>query len=112
MGDCEIYIASQDFEAILLNYQQESGQKKSWCEWKGISFMCDLPILSGSRFSYEFRNFLNYFWGNDLSFVSLLIKLFGYFNLSVLRISSHFKWEFFMNTKNVEVLSVALCGAN
>ena len=41
--------------------------------------------------TYEFGYLLNYFLGNDLNFCSLLIKLFGHFNLSVLRISSHFK---------------------
>ena len=63
-------------------------------------------------FPYEFGNLLNYFWGKDLSFFSLLIKLFGHFNLSILRISSHFKWEFLVNAKNVVVFFVALCGAN
>ena len=58
------------------------------------------------------RNLLSYFWGNDLSFCSLLMKLFEHFNLSILRISAHFKWEFFVNTKNVVVFSVVLCGAN
>ena len=42
----------------------------------------------------------------------MLIKLFGHFNLSILRISSHFKWEFFVNAKNVVVFFVVLCGAN
>ena len=74
--------------------------------------MCDLLIFSSRSFSYEFGNLLNYFWGNDLSFFSLLIKLFGHFNLSILRISSHFKWEFFVNAKNVVVFFVVLCGAN
>ena len=74
--------------------------------------MCDLPISSGGSFSYKFENLLNYFWGNDLSFSSLLIKLFGHFNLSILRISSHFKSEFFVNAKNVVVFFVVLCGAN
>ena len=74
--------------------------------------MCDLPISSGGSFSYGFENLSNYFWGNDLSFFSLLIKLFGHFNLSILRISAYFKWEFFMNTKNVVVFSVVLCEAN
>ena len=69
--------------------------------------MCD-----GGSFSYEFENLFNYFWGNDLSFFSLLIKLFGHFNLSILRISAYFKWEFFVNTKNVVVFSVVLCEAN
>ena len=41
----------------------------------------------------------------------MLIKLFGHFNLSILRISSHCKWEFFVNVKNV-VFLVVLCGAN
>ena len=40
------------------------------------------------------------------------MKLFGNFNLSILRISAHFKWEFFVNTKNVVVFSVVLCVAN
>ena len=89
---CEI--TSRELEAILLNHQQENDKKKPWCEWKGISFMCDLLIFSSLSFSYEFGNLLNYFWGDDLSFFSLLIKLFEHFNLSILRISSHFKWEF------------------
>ena len=55
---------------------------------------------------------LNYIWGKDLSFFLLLIKLFGHFNLSILRIFSHFKWEFFVNAKNVVVFFVVLCGAN
>ena len=32
--------------------------------------------------------------------------------MSILRISSHFKWEILVNPKNVVVLSVVLCGAN
>ena len=40
----------------------------------------------------------------------MLIKLFGHFNLSILR--THFKWEFFVNTRNVVVFFVVLCGAN
>ena len=55
----------------------------------------DLLIFSSHSFSHEFENLLNYFWGKDLSFFSLLIKPFGHFNLSVLRSSSHFKWELF-----------------
>ena len=47
-----------------------------------------------------------------MSFFSLLIKLFGHFNLSILRISSHFKREFFVNAKNVVVFFVALSEAN
>ena len=74
--------------------------------------MCDLLIFSDRSFSYEFGNLLNYFWGIDLSFFSLLIKLFGHFNLSILRISAHFKLDFFVNTENVVVFSVVLCGAN
>ena len=74
--------------------------------------MCDLLIFRSRSFSYEFRNLLNYFWGNDLSLFSLLIKLSGHFNLSILRISAHFKWEFFVNNGNVVVFSVVLCGAN
>ena len=46
----------------------------------------DLLIFSSHSFSHEFENLLNYFWGKDLSFFSLLIKLFGHFNLSVLRV--------------------------
>ena len=42
----------------------------------------------------------------------MLIKLFGHVNLAILRISSHFKREFFVNTKNVVVFSVVLCGTN
>ena len=98
---CEIYIASRKLEAILLNHQQEKWQKETICEWKRISFTCDLLIFSSRSFSWKFANLLNYFWGNNLSFFSLLLKLFEHFNLSVLRISSHFKWEFFVNAKNV-----------
>ena len=83
--------------------------EKPWCEWKGISFMCDLLIFSSRSFSYEFGNLLNYFWGKYLSFFSLL---FGHFNLSILTIPSHFKWEFLVNAKNVVVFFVVLCGAN
>ena len=83
--------------------------EKSWCEWKGISFMCDLPIFSSRSFSYEFGNLLNYFWGKYLSFFSLL---FGHFDLSILTIPSHFKWEFLVNAKNMVVFFVVLCGAN
>ena len=72
----------------------------------------DLLIFSSHSFSHEFENLLNYFWGKDLSFFSLLIKLFGHFNLSVLRSSSHFKWEFFANAENVVVFFVVLHGAN
>ena len=68
--------------------------------------------LISRSFSYEFGNLLNYFWGNDLSFFSLLIKLLGQFNLSILRIFSHFKWQFFVNTKNVVIFSVILGGEN
>ena len=91
---------------------EKNDKKKSWCEWKKISLMGDLLIFSSHSFSYEFGNLLNSFWGNDLSFFSLLIKLFGHFNLSILRISSHFKWEFFVNAKNVVVFFVVLCWAN
>ena len=90
----------------------EKWQKEAMMWMKKISFMCDWLIFSSHSFSYEFGNLLNYFWGNDLSFFSLLIKRFGYFNLSVLKISSHFKWEFFVNVKNVKVFFVVLCGAN
>ena len=75
-----------------------------------ISFMCDLLIFSSRRFSYEFGNLSNCFWGHDLSLFALLRKLFGHFNLSILRISSHVKWEFFVNAKNVVVFFVVLCG--
>ena len=74
--------------------------------------MCNLLIFSSHSFSYEFGNLLSYFWGNNLSFFSLLIKLFGHFNLFNLRISSQSKWEFFVNAKNVVAFYVALCGAN
>ena len=108
----EIYIASRELRAILLNHQQEKWQKEAMVWMKTVSFMCDLLIFSSRSFSYEFGNLLNYFWGNDLSFFSLLIKLFGHVNLTILRISSHFKRKFFVNTKNVVVLSVVLCGTN
>ena len=42
----------------------------------------------------------------------MLIKLLGHFNISILRISAHFKSEFFVNTKNVVGFFVVLCGAN
>ena len=71
-----------------------------------------LKRLINRSFSYEFQNLWNYFWGNDLSFFSLLIKLFGQFNLSILIVFSHFKWEFFVNTKNVVIFSVILGGEN
>ena len=74
--------------------------------------MCALLIFSSRSFTYEFENLLSHFWGNDLYFFSLLIKRFGHFNLPILRISSHFKWEFLVNAKNVVVFSVVLCGAN
>ena len=108
----EIYIASWKLEIILLNHQKKNDKKKPWCEWKRISFMWDLLIFSNRSCSYEFGNLLNYFWGNDSSFFSLLTKRFGHFNLLTLKISSHFKWEFFMNAKNVVVFFVILCGAN
>ena len=90
---------------------KKNDKKKPWCEWKRISFMCDLLIFSSRSFSYEFGNLLSYFRGNDLSFFSLLIKLFGHFNLSILRFFSHFKWVF-VNTEYVVVFSIVLCGAN
>ena len=74
--------------------------------------MCDLLIFSSRSFSYEFGNLLNFFWGKDLGFFSLLIKLFEHFNLTNLRTSSHFNWEFIVNAKNVVVFFVVLCGAN
>ena len=91
---------------------KKNDKKKPWSEWREISLMCDLLIFSSRNFSYEFENLLNYFWGNDLSFFLLLIKLSGHFNLSILRISFNFKWEFFVNAKNVVVFFVVLCGAN
>ena len=33
--------------------------KTPLCEWKRISFMCDLLIFSSRSLSYEFRNLLN-----------------------------------------------------
>ena len=87
-------------------------KKKPWCEWKEISFTWDLLIFSNRSISYEFGNLLNFFWGKDLGFLSLLIKLFEYFNLTNLRTSSHFKWEFIVNAKNVVAFLVVLCGAN
>ena len=91
---------------------KKNDKKNPRCEWREISFMCDLPIFNSHSFSYEFENLLNSIWGNDLSYFSLLIKLFGHFNLSILRISFHFKWELFVNAKNVVVFFVVLCGAN
>ena len=74
--------------------------------------MYNLLIFSSHSFSYEFGNLLNYFWDNDFCFFSLLIKLFAHFNLSILRISCHFKWEFLGNATNVMVFFVVLYGAN
>ena len=74
--------------------------------------MCVLLIFGSRSFNYEFGNLLSYFWGNDLCSLSLLIKRFGHFNLSILRISSHFKREFLVNAKYLVVFSVALCGIN
>ena len=53
-----------------------------------------LVIFSSRNFSCEFGNSLSYFWGNDFCFFLLLVRLFGNFNLSILKISSHFKWVF------------------
>ena len=51
-----------------------------------------LLIFSSRSFSYEILgNSLSYFWRNDFCFFLLLIRLFGHFNLSISRISSHFK---------------------
>ena len=47
-----------------------------------------------------------------ICFFLLLITLLERFNLSILRISSHFEREFLVNTKNVVVFSLVLCGAN
>ena len=49
-------------------------------------------FLVVTAFLFEFENLLNYLWRKDLSFFSLLIKLSGLFNLSILRISSPFIW--------------------
>ena len=70
---------------------KKNDKKKPWCKWRRISFMWDFLIFSNRSFSYEFGNLLNYFWGNDLSFFSMLIKLFGHFNLSILKRES-FSW--------------------
>ena len=97
-----------------LNYKQEIWQKEAMMWMKkdifyGYSFML---IFSSYNFSYKFGKLLSYFWGNDLSVFLLLIKLFGHFNPSILRISSQCKWEFLVNAQNVVVFSVVLCGAN
>ena len=42
----------------------------------------------------------------------MLKKPFEHFDLSILRIFSHFKEEFLVNAKNVVAFSVILCGAN
>ena len=70
--------------------------------------ICTLLIFSSRNFSYEFGNSSSYFWGNDFCFFLLLVRLFGHFNLSILRTSSHFKWEFLVNGKNV-VYSLLFC---
>ena len=46
--DSGIYIASREYEAILLKYWQEKWQKDALMWMKRISFMCDL-LLFGSR---------------------------------------------------------------
>ena len=66
---------------------------------------CLLLVASAVLMSSE----IHYFWGNDLSFFSFQIKNFGHFNLSILRISSNFKWEFSWIPGNVVVFSI---GAN
>ena len=72
-----------------LTKRSHDGSKKGY-----LSCAICLFLVAAGNFSYKFENLLNYFWGNDLSFFSLLMKLFEHFNLSISRISSHFKWEF------------------
>ena len=69
-------------------------------------------FLIVAAFLFEFGNLLNYLWRKDLSFFSLLIKLSGLFNLSILRIFSPSKWEFFVNGKNMVIFFVVFCRAN
>ena len=83
--------------------------KRSHDEWKG-NLSRAICLFAAFLMSSIIK--LNSICRKDLSFFSLLIKLFGHFNLSILRISSHFKWEFFVNAKNVVVFFVVLCGAN
>ena len=104
---CESIFLHRNLMLYFWTTNEKNGKKKPLYEWKRISFMCDLLIFSSRSFSYEFGDLLIYF-----CFFSLLIKHFGHLNLSVLRISSHSKWEFLTNTKNVMVFSVVLCGAN
>ena len=95
---CKIYISSRELEAILLNRNKKNGKTKPWCEWKRISLMYALLIYSSRSFSYEYVN-LPSFRRNDFYFFLLLIKLFRHSNPSILRISSHFKWELLINAK-------------
>ena len=72
-----------------LTKRSHDGSKKGY-----LSCAICLFLVAAGSFSYKFENLLNHFWGNDLIFFSLLMKLFEHFNLSISRISSHFKWEF------------------
>ena len=58
---CEIYIASQELEAILLNHQQEEWQKEAMMWMKKDIFHVQSAYFSSRSFSYEFGNVLNYF---------------------------------------------------
>ena len=115
-GACKIYIFSREHEAILLNHKQEKwshGVNEKgylWCIYLWCIWMKkDMLIFSSHSF---FMSLEIYFRENDFCFISLLIKLFGHFSLSTLRISGHFKWEILVNVKNVVVFSVVLCEAN
>ena len=63
--------------------------------------MYALLHFSFHSFSCEFGNLLIYFWGNDFCFFLLLIKFFGHFDLSILKISSYYKREFLVNAENL-----------
>ena len=99
--------------------RKKDKKKKPWCEWKKEAMMwmkrnifhAWSASFSSCSFSYKFGNSLNYFCANDLSF-TVQIKPSGHFNLSTFRICSQLKWKFFMNTQNVVVFSIVLCGVN
>ena len=113
MWVCKIYISSRELEVILLNNRQKIAKgkhdvNKNRYLWRtlclfsvAVTFLMNLGIT-----------FKRYFWGNDFCFLLLLVRLFEHFNLSILRISSHFMWEFLVYGKNVVVFSAVLCGAN
>ena len=51
---------------------------------KGYLLCAIYLFLVATAFFMDFEDFLNYYSGNDLSFFSLLIKLFGHLNRSIL----------------------------